>query len=112
MTSEKWQRWLSLPDLYVADFNGQQNSKRKTLKHQNNLWKQHTEINNASSGFNPVVSPAVVSNKTVAIDQAQLHVKWKQWLQICKSSAHGFHTTDVHLVLISSDVLSIDTFTF
>jgi hypothetical protein len=33
--------------LHVADFNDQQNCQQYTLRHQNNLWKQHTEINNA-----------------------------------------------------------------
>ena len=39
-------------------------------------------------------------NRTVALDQTHLYIKWDQWLQIWTRSDHGYHTTAVHLVLV------------
>ena len=61
---------ISLPDLHVLDFNGQQHYQQKTLKHHNNLWKQDTEVNNILISIQLFyqLSPT----KTVALDQTQL----------------------------------------
>lgn len=97
MTSEKWKRWSTLPDPHVAYFNGKQ---LKLSAENTETSEQSLEMacgNQQCFEFNPVVLSAF-SNK--ALDQTQLHVNWNQCLQICTRSAHGYHTTAVHLVLI------------
>jgi hypothetical protein len=53
-------------NLHDADFNDQQNCQQYTLRDQNNLWKQHTEINNALISIQFLYQ--LSATKTVALD--------------------------------------------
>lgn len=98
MTSEKWKRWSTLPDPHVAYFNWQ-TTEIISRKHWNirtvfvnGMWKS-TMLWVQSSCFISFLQQSTWSNSVTIVN-------WNQCLQICTRSAHGYHTTAVHLVLI------------
>lgn len=104
MTSEKWKRRPSLPVLQFADFKGQQNCPQKALKHQNNLWKQHTEINNALIWIQ--LLPAV-SNK----NKSTISYMYKCKMETI-SNMYKICSWIPHHILYLSDIFFIYRFTF